>query len=149
MWQRIQTVFLAIVASSMLAMLFFPVWEGTNENGAAILFPMHLNVGGQEIYSPYFSMSILAVASVVVSIIAIGKFKNRLTQIKLGALNSLLLAGCLVLTVVFIRDLQGDFTQVAFGYGLYLPVVAMISNSFANRFIRRDERLVRESDRLR
>ncbi|HOO10052.1 MAG TPA: DUF4293 family protein [Cyclobacteriaceae bacterium] len=32
---------------------------------------------------------------------------------------------------------------------LFLPIVAMVSNMVANRFIRKDEKLVRDSDRLR
>jgi hypothetical protein len=33
--------------------------------------------------------------------------------------------------------------------GLYLPIAAMICNILANRFIRRDENLVRSADRMR
>ena len=35
------------------------------------------------------------------------------------------------------------------GFGLYLPGAAVIFNLIANRFIRKDEKLVRDSDRIR
>jgi hypothetical protein len=36
-----------------------------------------------------------------------------------------------------------------YDWGLYLPAAAIICNLIANRFIRRDEKLVRDSDRIR
>ena len=38
---------------------------------------------------------------------------------------------------------------LAAGLGLWLPGAAVICNLLANRFIRKDERLVRDADRLR
>jgi hypothetical protein len=83
-------------------------------------------------------------------VMEIGKFENRLLQLKLGALNSILMAATIGSGVYFAtrlirtNQLAGDY-----GLGLWLPAVAMISNVIANRFIRRDEKLVRDSDRLR
>jgi hypothetical protein len=42
-----------------------------------------------------------------------------------------------------------DIVSQQYSLGLYLPVVAVIANFLANRFIMRDEKLVRDSDRLR
>jgi Na+-transporting NADH:ubiquinone oxidoreductase subunit NqrE len=109
--------------------------------------------GGQLVSSkPTFYIAILVVASALVAFYSISRFKNRLLQIKLGALNSLLMAGVLGLTLWISRQGEEIFAQPQYGtysLGLYLPIVAMICNILANRFIRRDENLVRSADRMR
>ena len=89
-------------------------------------------------------------AAAPIAIMEIGKFENRLLQIKLGALNSLVMAGSLGSMVYFATQLIKS-NQVAGEYGLslWLPAGAMVSNMIANRFIRRDEKIVRDSDRIR
>ncbi|MCW5910253.1 MAG: DUF4293 domain-containing protein [Cyclobacteriaceae bacterium] len=154
MWQRIQTVFLGLVVASMVIGLFLPllkVMEGTKE---VQLFPLHFSTieNGQRatLYFPYSITAILMVAAATIAVMEIRRYDNRLTQIKLGTLNSLILAGSLASAVYF-------FTQVAkqYGGGSHLPPVIWImfigvaSNWLAVRFIRRDEKLVRDSDRLR
>ena len=68
---------------------------------------------------------------------------------KLGALNSLFLAGTIAAAFIFSNQLAKEFGGGQFGLGLWLPGIAVLGNLIANRFIRRDERLVRDSDRLR
>ncbi len=148
MWQRMQTVFLAIVVISMFLMIFFPIWVGADGDTTIKFYPMYLMRGEADVYHPYTWVSILAIASVTIGLIEITRFKNRLLQIKLGALNSLLMAGCMVTAILLARNLQNSYPG-SFGFSLFLPAVGMVANSIANRFIRRDEKLVKESDRLR
>jgi hypothetical protein len=91
----------------------------------------------------------LAVAGATVAFISIGKFKNRYTQMKLGAFNSLLIAGTMASAVYFATQLSKTVEGGAFGLGLWLPGAAVVCNLLANQFIRRDERIVKDSDRLR
>ena len=128
----------------MLLMLFFPVWGGSE----VMFYPFYLKSSGPDVYHPYFFVAILGIASFTVSLIEITKFKNRMLQIKLGALNSLLMAAAMVIALILARRLEMEY-QGTYGIALFMPAVAMISNSIANRFIRRDEKLVKESDRLR
>lgn len=154
MWQRLQTVFLSIAAAALIIMILFPVWESTTAGGRVTLYPLYLRVQNgkllTESYFPYSFIALLAIAGATVSIYSIGKYKDRLLQLKLGAFNSLLLAGCGFLSVYFSLKLQRE-SQVEgyFGMALYLPFAAMVLNAVANRFIRRDEKVVRDSDRLR
>jgi hypothetical protein len=159
MIQRIQSIFLLIVAVSMLLLNFFPIWVIEPEEGqvyslfsAYFLVPVTGELGSAKSMSffPYVFVSLLAALSVIISIVEIFKYKNRLTQIKLGALNALLIAASLVLTVYFIIELQEEFGIYGqYKFGSSLPVVALVFNLLANRFIRRDEKLVRSVDRLR
>lgn len=154
MWQRKQTIFLAVTSLCMVLMIFFPVWVAADNGIQMMLYPLHYTVKGGEaditIYYPYSACAILAMASATIAIIEIGKFENRLLQLKLGALNSLLMAGALGAAVYFATRLIKT-NQLAGGYdlGMYLPAAAMVSNLIANRFIRKDEKLVRDSDRIR
>lgn len=152
MIQRIQTVFLLLVVICMTLMLFFPVWEaGTPTNAEYIkLTPWNLTLEGQVINFPYTFIATLAIASIVVALIEIFKYNNRLLQMKLGALNSLFMAASLGVAVYFYTEIIKQYpVEGNFGPALYLPAAAMIFNVLANRFIRKDERLVRSADRIR
>ena len=129
-------------------MLLFPIWAGQSEEGRVALFPFYLKTPTGEVYYPYYFIATMAIASVTVAITEIVKYKNRLLQIKLGALNSLLMTGAMVAALFMVRDLEQTY-QGGYGISLFLPLAAMVSNMIANRFIRRDEKLVREADRLR
>jgi hypothetical protein len=159
MIQRIQSVFLLLIALCMVAFLFLPIWSKTDaETGVtATLTAFSLTqtaVAGSETAATSTStiaLTILAILAAAVAIYEIFQYKNRLTQMKLGMLNTLLLAAVLGTTIYYsyysghaINPTQDDFEA-----GFYLPFLALLLNALANRFIRRDEQLVRSVDRLR
>ena len=154
MWQRIQTVFLLIAIISLILSFFFPVWTYNDPLGQQHrLFALHYTVTENNVpntvYLPYAITAILAAAAITIAIIEIGKYKNRVLQMKLGALNSLFMAGAIASAVIFSNQLIKTYNGGGYGLALWLPGVAVLCNLLANRFIRRDEKLVRESDRLR
>ncbi len=154
MWQRIQTVFLVIAIISLLASIFLPIWVYQDSAGQSHqLYALHYTVKQGETantqYFPYSLTAILAIAAITIAIIEIGKFRNRILQMKLGALNSLFIAGTIASAVIFSNQLTKEFQGGVYGLGLWLPGAAVLCNLLANRFIRRDEKLVRDSDRLR
>ena len=89
------------------------------------------------------------VAAITIAAIEIKSFKNRMLQMKLGALNSFFLVGTIGASVYFASQLLNTFQGGQYGLGLWLPGLAVVCNLVANYFIRKDERLVRDSDRLR
>ena len=155
MWQRIQTVFLVIAIVSLLATLIFPIWVHESIGQSHKLFAFHYSIiaqSGEMItteYMPYCITAILAIASITIALIEIGKYRDRVLQMKLGALNSLFLAGTIACAFIFSNQLTKEFQGGQFGLGLWLPGLAVLCNLLANRFIRRDEKLVRDSNRLR
>lgn len=154
MWQRKQTVFLVIVGACMVISIFFPIWISHADGIERQLFPLHYStIEGDiksTIYFPYSLTAMCAIAAATIAFFEIGKFNNRMLQIKLGALNSLFMAGCIGSAVYFATDLiKLNQESGSYGFALFLPVVAMVCNMIANRFIRRDEKLVKDSDRLR
>ena len=153
MWQRIQTLFLVLVVLSMVVSLFLPIWKFTDGAKELQLFPLHFTTiqNGQQstAYFPYSITAILMVAAATISIISIRRFDNRMVQVKLGTLNSLILAGVMICVVVFYNDVTKAYGYGRYGLSLWIPFIGVACNWLAIRFIRRDEKLVRDSDRIR
>lgn len=152
MWQRIQTVFLLVAIICLVGSVFLPIWavqlEGKNHQLFALHYMVRENESVSEVYIPYVITGILFIAAITIMVIEIARFKDRLLQIKLGTLNSLLLVGGYAAAVYFgsaLFKIHGG----AYGMGMYLPAIAVFFNWLAMRFIRRDEKIVRDSDRLR
>ncbi len=156
MWQRIQTVFLVIVVVSMLSSLFLPIWATVDPDLEIkkSLYPLHYTTTEGETrttaYFPYCATAILMIAAVTIAIMEIRRYDNRITQIKMGTLNSLILMGVMLCAILFanslIKENPGGWK---YGLGLYLPFVGVTANWLSIRFIRRDEKMVRDSDRIR
>ncbi len=151
MWQRIQTVFLVVAILSLLASLVLPIWIIEVDGEVNVLTPFYYLRGDSYQYNPYSLTALLAIASATLAFIEITKFKNRLTQMKIGALNSLFLAATIGSSFYFATQLMKGLANGGgqYGLGMWLPGVAVLCNLLANRFIRKDEKLVRDSDRIR
>jgi hypothetical protein len=160
MIQRIQTVFLFLVGVCMILFLIFPVWELNHPETGELykLFSIYLihRPAGSEISEytcyPYSISGGLALISIILAFVEILKYKNRLTQIKIGMFNALIIVASLILLLVLIYFDQIELMPEVRGRylpGLYMPAAALVFNSLANRFIRRDEKLVRSVDRIR
>jgi hypothetical protein len=147
MWQRPQTVFLVVNILALAVNLVKPIWA---LNDQEVLTPFYLKRGDTYIYMPYALTAALAVASITLAIMIIRRYQNRMLQLKLGALNSVMLAGFMVCAVWFANKLmEQDGRGGVSVWWVVLAAAAVLSNWLAMKFIRRDERLVRESDRLR
>ena len=76
----------------------------------------------------------------------------RLTQIKIGTINSMLtsIVVFFFLYQVFYYELYLNINdKISFLISFYLIFLAIFFNFLSNRFIRKDELLVRESERIR
>ena len=149
MWQRIQTVFLGIAAIGLLTALVLPLWEARVGTEKIVLTPFYLLQNNEYSYYPYSLTALLTVTGLTLVIITIRRFDNRMLQMKLGLFNTLVLTGVMICIVVFVLQLNKQFPLAQNGLGLYFVFVAVVCNWLAVRFIRRDEKLVRDSDRIR
>ena len=99
MWQRKQTIFLAVTGACMILTIFFPAWVAEQDGVKHELYALHYTIteNGQKAtqYYPFALSALLAIAAATIAFMEIGKFENRMTQIKMGALNSLVMAGAL------------------------------------------------------
>lgn len=155
MWQRFQTVFLGIVVIVMVASIFLPIWKYIDGNGVRYeLYPLHFStINGDQTsttYLPYSLTAILMIAAATVAVQAIRRFDNRLTQMKLAAFNTLLLMGVMGTAVYFAYKLNAEYNYVGLQQvSLWTIFSGVAFNWLAMRFIRRDEKIVKDSERLR
>lgn len=154
MIQRLQTVFLALTILFMIGGIFFPIWVHQGEAGELHkLFPLQLTITGEEgtqvIYYPYCITAVLMIAAATVAIMEIRRYDNRMVQIKLGTLNTLILMCVMLCAVLFSNNLMTEHPGSDHASGLYLNFAAVAANWIALRLIRRDEKLVRDSDKIR
>ncbi|MES2731156.1 MAG: DUF4293 domain-containing protein [Bacteroidota bacterium] len=157
MIQRVQTIFLFLIAVGMGVCLFSTSWQKIGQSGdKAVLTAFNLEfqkAGAVVSTTPTFYIAILAVLAAGVALYSIFQYRNRLLQIKLGALNSLVMAGLLGCMMYFSTQvgekLLNAATQGKYDVGIYAVILALVCNMVANRFIRRDEQLVRSADRMR
>lgn len=169
MIQRVQTIFLFLIVVAMGIALANPIWEkiGTQSMETVKLTALQYTrqqAVAQQAGVPTQAAPVTFVTSVwylgllmglvaLSSLYAIFQFKNRLTQTALCAVNALMLTA--IMGIILYRTLYAgkEFgnpsDQGTFLTGFYAVIGALLFNALANRFIRRDEKLVRGSDRIR
>ena len=152
MWQRPQTVYLALVVILMTLTLFFPfAFFPTKEGDVTFyLFGVSKNTANINTWFPYFLTVALSLA---LALFSITQFKNRKRQLNLGKINYLLLI--LTVAMLFVdnytlaKKLGIDEKNIQYGIGMFLPVASFAFIFLANRGIKKDEELVKSVDRLR
>ena len=164
MIQRAQTLFLLGVSVCMGMVLAYYIWgELIPEQNQVIRFSALemeiIDTQGTEDYADdvvletraTWYIAVLAILSSLVALFSIFQYKNRLNQMKLGALNALLMAATLGISFYHAYQYENisPTTTGTYTFGFVLPAGAMILNILANRFIRKDEKLVKSVDRIR
>ena len=157
MIQRIQSVFLLLLALAMLSVLALPLWHKVDglTNQELTMTAFGFTPKGFELpatVGPVWIIGLLAGASAAVALFEIFQFRNRSMQLMLGSINVLLITATLGASFYFSNQgeqLLNIKLESQFLAGFYMPTMALLLNLLANRFIRRDEQLVRSMDRLR
>lgn len=160
MIQRIQSLLLLAVAALMGASCVFPIWSKSSMNETASLsaFVMrHETIvasGTPQLLNEknVWYIAALYIAAALLALFTVFRYQNRKQQMLLCAANSLLMAAGLAAALFSAKEGETWLAPELLGkhaIGIYLPLVAMLLNMVARRFIRRDEDLVRASDRLR
>ena len=111
MIQRVQSIFMLIAALSMVAMVFFPLWQkGDVEssklvtmNAFQVVLEQQTESGEMQLLGTQNVMpiSIGAFIAAAVMLFSIFQYKNRMTQVKLNALFSLISAATIVGAVFY------------------------------------------------
>ncbi len=154
MIQRIQSIFLLLAAGSMAllftkSMSFITILGDTSALRAAEQAML-----GDGVFetNDHIILSILVLATITLPIIALFLYKNRSLQMKLGRLTITLVIIVFALAIIlFMSDykLIKEGTEVSIEYGFLAPFLAILFAVLALRGIKKDDKLVRSSDRLR
>lgn len=97
-------------------------------------------------------IGILALLTAIMAIFSLLQYKNRKKQLLLNMINALLMGLTLGLVVYTSFQANEGFNPTmggTFVLGFYSIAAGLLLNLVANRFIRRDEMLVRSVDRIR
>lgn len=136
MIQRIQTIWLLLVALFSSLLMFCPVAAKVNFGLASVSYDSYLAIGS----------GLIAICAVI----AIFLYKNRSLQVKMCYGILVLLA--LSYTIVFF-DLYPVYLSkeayMVFKFPIVFPLIAFVFDLLAIRAIWKDEKLVRSLDRLR
>ena len=122
MIQRIQTIFLILFVISLVTSFFFPVWqkiEISDDNGnveAMVTGYISTDIfekDNETILYDQFYISAIVILSCLLAVLSIFSYKNRLTQIKLGTINSFItsLLVMFVLYETFYNDMYKDIND--------------------------------------
>lgn len=136
MLQRIQTIWLLLAAAVSFAGLKFPFYSGTNKVGIPSSF---LN-GMSPVY-----LLMLTVAVAVIALVSIFLFKNRKLQMRLCLINIVLQVG---LMYGYYHEAQ-FFTSGTFALTAILQPLVLIFLFLAITGIRKDNKIIADSNRLR
>ncbi len=149
MIQRKQTIFLFLAVIFLAQLFIFPVY-GFEKEGQHMLFYIY----GLGAFSfDYFVTIALNVSSILVVVAVIFLYKNRKQQLLLCKIATLLIAGLIVAIFYFAENAKSLPELVGYTSEIrpmmVAPLTALVMIIFANRFIKKDEELVRSADRLR
>ncbi len=157
MIQRVQTIFLFLIFVGMGVTLSTQLWSqggaaGDSWNLSAFLMS-NLDETGQVIQSSSkWYLGALASLSAILALVSIFQYKLRSRQLLLNMINSLVMVSLVATTFLTTSGVNeaikaqdgGDY-----GIGFWSILVSMVMNMLANRFIKKDEALVRSVDRIR
>jgi hypothetical protein len=158
MIQRIQTVFLIVAVLASIALFFFPfagVYSDIHTYKLWIYDFKNMVPGEEPAFSfttvlPLLLLNIITVAMALVSVFL---YKNRMSQlrfVRIGIFTDIVLIGLIFFVYARIVENKLGATPDYLGEaGIYFPLITLIFLILANRFILKDERLVRSVDRLR
>ena len=127
MWQRVQTLYLAI-STALIAAMFF------------------CNKAGDISFVSYWPYLVLLVVITLLDILALTTYRFRVFQVRTAILAALVTLGLQAWLVV---DFVLSGNDPLFHVAAIFPLVAVILDVLAARGIWADELMVRSSDRLR
>jgi hypothetical protein len=154
MIQRIQTVYL-LIAEILIGVLFFvPFGEIAAKEGSFYKVDMNgIYLEGtpkpEMIYSS-LPLVILWIVSLILILVTIFLYKNRILQMRISTVNIFILLGLGGLILYYIWS-SAEILSGVFSLSIYLvfPLIASILIYLAIRAIAKDELLVRSIDRIR
>ena len=148
MIQRIQTLYLLIIAALMAVTLFSGLAWFAGDAGEFGLYAFGLKTAEGELVQSTVYMGVL------LPLVTVFLFRRRLLQIRLCVVEMVLLLGSLVMEGVYYFLSWRVFSDLTFhtqGFkpAIVLPLVCLLFAYLAARAIFRDELLVRAADRIR
>jgi len=156
MIQRIQSVYLLLAALSSALMFAFPIgwYYGSSNTIEFYVYRIIDHVPGNEQLfagSLLIPLIILVGASLLLPLLIIFDYKRLSRQLSWIRIQLLLLM-VMVALIFFVYNTRLNSllsVEADFGFGMFLPLIAMVFSFLAMRAVQRDQKLLRSVDRLR
>ena len=156
MLQRIQSVYLFVSSLALGLMFAFPVSNYYGEFHTLrlnLLKVENLVPGSEDVFHPYFTLPLAVFVCLicVLTVFSIFKFKNRKIQLKVLKI-SILLNIVLIVGIFFIYSkliLSQINVDEEYSISAFLPLFSLVFLVMAFRGVKKDEDLIRSTDRLR
>ena len=147
MIQRIQSIFLFLAAACAFGLFALPFASTSATVSASQIF-------ADSIFNLEDNIGLLVLFGLagLLAFVSIFLFKNRKTQLLLGRIAIVAnIIGLIMAIILYYNDSDTIANDVAINdeMGLYLPFAFLIFGLLAQRFITKDENLVKSMDRLR
>lgn len=155
MIQRIQSLYLlAISALAIVATILPLLYFSTSNSELFNLYASGLRTADGAQLQGSIYMLILSIATAILPLCTIFLFKNRMLQVRLCAIECVLLLGNYIMIGAYFFLSCRAFEQIGvvsrgFHPALFAPLVAIVLCYIAGRAIFSDELLVRSVDRIR
>ncbi len=157
MLQRIQTIYLALAAIAGLLVFFFPLASFYNLNQGNYSFYVctiqSLDPDPVVHFTKWITLPLilLMTLSFMLSLLTLILYKKRPLQLRLVAFNVMI--NIVFIVLVFFYYISKIKTialaEPSYGTGIVFPLATLVFLIMANRAIRKDEALVRSTERLR
>lgn len=150
MWQRIQTLYLIIIAVLMVLFAFSDIFILSSTDGRALILDAWTlrDLSSQTSQAGVWGLGVLAILAGVLAVSVIFIYRNRVLQARLSTLNALLLVGLIGL-MGYAGYTTSAGLSLGFKFAIAYPLIAVILQVMTIRAIWMDEALVRTSQRLR
>lgn len=161
MIQRIQTIYLLIVAILGIALIWLPVLIFVTPEGAAELRIWELGATGLTevtdselppvVLHGVWGLTLTTVLIPVLALIDIFLYHKRLLQARLNIFQVMLCLGYYGVLAIYVWLMKMNVEDVVWSLDFWaaIPLICMILTLMATRRILKDEALVRAADRLR
>jgi len=136
MWQRIQTLYLAVSLGLVLAMCFGTAYQVANPDGM-------LTVSYWQLQKPYFGILLGVLLSLV--FLALVAYKSLILQMRLATLGGIVALG----TQAWLAWMYFTWEGPVFRWTVIFPLVIAISNLLAARSCFQDQLMVESAMRIR
>ena len=152
MIQRIQSLYLLAVAVLMACVAFMPLANFLAGVEEYKLYAFALKGADEQFATIY--MGLIVALSAILPLINIFLYKKRLLQIRLCAVEIVLLLGSMVFMAIYYYLSNRMFSELEFHaqslrMTTIFPLVSLVLTYLASRAIFKDELLVRSLDRIR
>ena len=155
MIQRIQTVYLLIVAGLFIALMFLPL-AVVNSGGDTFSFELMGLVSPAQPTEIAFSTWPLLCLAAIITLISVGNiflYKKRILQMRISIYNTLIILGFCILFGFYLWQMGKSAVLQDMNFTICIwasfPIISIIFNYLAIRNIGADEALVRSLERLR